>query len=223
MNRIVRRARPRVLALLFCACVVAAPAFAFDAPAPGDAPHAPDPSYAAKPERSGALTGMQAEGLYSYTTPFAPPRWVRIQQVGDVVWGTIDINDSFGMCTRQRLDGAVSGNVITFYVPLEDTFCPCNGPNAGLTFTGTLDGTGLIHGDWDNACGAEGSWDACTVPEPSAPESAGICFLPDNEAPPEVRQTPGGNRFLWIALGALLVTLAFPALARLGAARGHFA
>jgi len=212
------RAGVSAIALVLSAVAFVAPART-EALAPGSALHPPESASVSKPERTGAGTTVEAQGLYSYTTPFAPPRWIRVQQNLDVVWGTIDINDSFGMCTRERFDGTLNGNLIAFYVPLEETNCPCNGPDAGLTFSGLVDGAGLIHGTWANACGAEGTWDACIVIETSATEAAGTCFLPDNAAPPEVRQTPAGNRILWAALAALLVTFAFPAAGALGARR----
>jgi hypothetical protein len=184
-----------------------------DAPRPGDAQFAPVPSESQSRTPSTVSTEVEAEGLYSYTTPFAPPRWLRVQQAGTLIWGTIDINDAFGMCTRARFDGTLSGTDIEFEVPLLEANCPCSGSGAMLRFTGTVDSFGNISGIWENNCmpPPPGPWWACSVPEGPAGvpvEGEEECVLPDNQPPDKVRQTPGGGTWSWMLLAGALTFFA---------------
>ena len=121
--------RVRALAgFAFAAAVLAAGSVSADqASVPGGASHAPE--RIALPERVRSLqpATLEAEGLYAYTTPFAEPRWLRLQQDGDDLWGTIDINGPFGFCARTSIVGWVSGDEVTFDVDLTTTPCPCSG------------------------------------------------------------------------------------------------
>src|SRR5262249_40517536 len=110
---------------------------------PGDRVGPTRPALEAKslpaPPRGNAVTA-DFTGLYVYTTPGAQPRWLRIQQNGSVVWGTIDINSAFTMCSRSRIDGTVTGNNVSFTSQLVSSSCACSGPGASMTFLGTIDG-----------------------------------------------------------------------------------
>lgn len=183
---------------------------------PGSAQWSPRATARTEPPAAEAGTTLEAEGLYSYSTPFAPPRWIRIQQAGEVVWGSIDINDAFGMCTRARFDGTLTGDHLYIEVSLAEASCPCSGPGAMLTFEGTMDGAGGITGTWWNNCTPPppGSWWACTVPETTlALEGAAEdCPLPENSPPTKIRQTPAAAPWAIALLAAGLAALALGAI-----------
>lgn len=155
---------------------------------PGDRVHAPVASPKPwQPKIESTEVDADFAGLYVYLTPAAAPRWLRIQQTGNVVWGTIDINSTFSMCTRARIDGTVSGNNISITSGLATSPCPCNGSGSSITFLATKDTSSNLSGPWTNTCGASGTWLACPSTESAAPCS----IIPENPAPVPIAQVPG--------------------------------
>lgn len=215
-------ARSRIAGMAFAAFVlsvaaVAAVAAEDEVMAPGSAKHAPSGATRVESIAPHVIgTTIEAEGLYSYITPFAPPRWLRLQQTGATVWGMIDINDSFGLCTRTRLDGSITDDVVTFNVPLIEADCPCSGAGAYLTFVGVVDTSGSIVGTWNNNCSPfGGQWIACGVPDTTGPgNGTEPCPLPDNSPPSMIRQTPAGGVWWWGLLATGLTVLALASLKR---------
>lgn len=196
------------LALLIGLAVLAPPNHAHAAISPGDRLHAPVPSTpSTRPPLRSTAADVNFNGLYVYTTPSASPRWVRLQQSGNVVWGTIDVNSNFSMCSRTRLDGTVSGNSVSFTAALNTHYCPCGGPGASISFLGTIDATGVITGEWSNTCGGRDSWTACSTSTSGL--QAACTAMPDNEPPVPIALVPALPSWgAWmLALSLLLLSV----------------